>query len=187
MWLRLMKCCIKRHGKCAKNDSDMRFGILSDVGRVELQVWLQICVYSLGGNIQGGDFSSLWWLGAISRCRQLFNAVRGLQRHYKTKKHSFALGGIAFALLDSLKVPTVLDMDLIEPQNNLSFNDNRVRGAIIPIGPRFQAEVPRWEETTKIRIHENDDDLKFLGIQLWPIPKASENMEKVIGECRYDS
>ena len=27
MWLPLMKCCIKRHGKCDKNNSGLRFGI----------------------------------------------------------------------------------------------------------------------------------------------------------------
>ncbi|TKY65888.1 AT-rich interactive domain-containing protein 1 [Spatholobus suberectus] len=66
-------------------------------------------------------------------------------------------------------------MELNQPQNNLSFQDKH-------IGPSFQVEVPKW-----VGRDYNSDDLKWLGIQLWPMPDISENNTKGIGEGRRDS
>ncbi|KAK7294643.1 hypothetical protein RJT34_17533 [Clitoria ternatea] len=53
---------------------------------------------------------------------------------------------------------------------NEDLKDNHTLRAVIPIGPRFQAEVPKWDDTTNTRHHNSDDDAKWLGIKLWPIP-----------------
>ena len=57
---------------------------------------------------------------------------------------------------------------------------------VIPIGPRFQAEVPKWEGTANVR-HYNCDDLKWLGTQIWPKPHITETNTKGIGKGRFDS
>ncbi|XP_047154174.1 AT-rich interactive domain-containing protein 2-like [Vigna umbellata] len=79
------------------------------------------------------------------------------------------------------------DMELNQTQNNSLSEDNGIPRAIIPIGPRFQAEVPKWEDSTNEKCHNNDDDLKWLGIQVWPVSNISENSTKGIGEGRPDS
>ena len=79
------------------------------------------------------------------------------------------------------------DVELSQPPNNLSSEDNHIPRPVIPIGPRFQVEVPKWEGTTNVRHHHSDDDLKWLGIQLFPTLNISENKTKDIGEGRHDS
>ncbi|KAG5037755.1 hypothetical protein JHK86_018595 [Glycine max] len=77
------------------------------------------------------------------------------------------------------------DVELNQSQNNLSFEDNHIPRPVIPIGPRFQAEVPTWEDRTNIQ--HNDDSLKLMGIQLWPMPNISENKTNDVGGGRCDS
>ncbi|XP_073222862.1 uncharacterized protein [Cicer arietinum] len=45
---------------------------------------------------------------------------------------------------------------------------------VIPIGPRFQAKVPIWENRSDIKQHHEDDSLKWLGTQIWPLPIISK-------------
>lgn len=77
------------------------------------------------------------------------------------------------------------DKELSQPPNNLSSEDNHIPRPVIPIGPRFQAEVPTWEDRTNIQ--HNDDSLKLMGIQLWPMPNISENKTNDVGGGRCDS
>ncbi|KAK7395146.1 hypothetical protein VNO78_15690 [Psophocarpus tetragonolobus] len=80
------------------------------------------------------------------------------------------------------------DKGLDQTQNNSSSNDNHIPRPMIPIGPNFQAEIPKWEGKTYATHHNSDNDLKWLGIQLWPMPCVSENFNtKGIGEGRADS
>ncbi|KAK7294644.1 hypothetical protein RJT34_17534 [Clitoria ternatea] len=73
------------------------------------------------------------------------------------------------------------DMELNQPENNLTLEDNHIPRVVIPIGPRFQVEVPKWEGTTNIKHH--NDDSKWLGVQLWPIADISKQTNtKCIGE-----
>lgn len=74
-------------------------------------------------------------------------------------------------------------MELSQPLNE----ENHVPRPAIPIGPRFQAEVPEWEGTSNICYDNSDDDLKWLGVELWPMLDFVENKSKVIGEGRHDS
>ncbi|TKY65889.1 AT-rich interactive domain-containing protein 2 [Spatholobus suberectus] len=78
-------------------------------------------------------------------------------------------------------------MELNQPQNNLSSKDNHIPRPVIPIGPNFQAEVPKWEGTTYVTHQNIDDDLKWFGIQIWPRSDSSKNNTKGIGEGRPDS
>jgi hypothetical protein len=67
------------------------------------------------------------------------------------------------------------DMDLVRPPNNfLSARDNHLPRPIIPIGPRFQAKIPKWEGGTDIKLGNDDDGLKWYDTQIWPIHFISE-------------
>lgn len=79
------------------------------------------------------------------------------------------------------------DIELNLAQNNLSSEDYDTQRPVIPIGPNFQAEVPNWEGPTNIRHQNSDDDLKWLGIQLWPMNDISKNNTKGIGEGTHGS
>lgn len=57
---------------------------------------------------------------------------------------------------------------------------------VIPIGPRFQAETPEWEGTANIRHHSIDDDLKWLGTEIWPMPNIIETNNTIgVGKGRF--
>jgi len=63
------------------------------------------------------------------------------------------------------------DMDLVRSLNNfLPTRGNHLPRPIIPIGPRFQAKIPKWEGGTDIKQGNDDDGLKWYGTQIWPIP-----------------
>jgi len=78
------------------------------------------------------------------------------------------------------------DMELNQTQNNTLSDDNETPRPVIPVGPRFQAKVPKWEGSTNVRCH-NNDDLKWLGVQVWPMSNICENDTKDIGKGRPDS
>ncbi|KAJ1437357.1 hypothetical protein SESBI_03684 [Sesbania bispinosa] len=71
------------------------------------------------------------------------------------------------------------DMELNEPfKNFLSSRDSHHPRPVIPLGPRFQAEVPKWEDTANIK-HHNNEDLKWLGTQIWPmLVMSTKGIEK---------
>ncbi|RHN46391.1 putative ELM2 domain-containing protein [Medicago truncatula] len=67
------------------------------------------------------------------------------------------------------------DMELVRSFDNfLTARCNHIPRPIIPIGPRFQAKIPKWEDGTYIKLGNDDDGLKWLGTQIWPIPFISE-------------
>ena len=67
------------------------------------------------------------------------------------------------------------DMELVCSLNNfLTAKCNHLPRPIIPIGPRFQAKISKWEGGTNIKLGNDDDGLKWLGTQIWPIPFISE-------------
>ncbi|XP_058724054.1 uncharacterized protein LOC131595655 [Vicia villosa] len=81
--------------------------------------------------------------------------------------------GIATSIKEKLKEE---DMGFADSRKNfLSFRGNHLPRPFIPIGPRFQAEVPEWEVKTNINRYNSDDCLKWLGTQIWPIPSLSRN------------
>ncbi|MED6162707.1 hypothetical protein PIB30_073132 [Stylosanthes scabra] len=57
---------------------------------------------------------------------------------------------------------------------------------VIPIGPRYQAEVPRWEGATTQR-RRNCDDMKWLGTQDWPTPEITQSNRMCVRKGRPDS
>ena len=67
------------------------------------------------------------------------------------------------------------DMELVYSLNNfLTTRCNHLPRPIIPIGPRFQTKISEWESATDIKLCNDDDSLKWLGTQIWPIPFISE-------------
>ncbi|KAL5065762.1 hypothetical protein RYX36_027499 [Vicia faba] len=67
------------------------------------------------------------------------------------------------------------DMEFADSRKKfLPSRGNHLSRPFIPIGPRFQAEVPKWEVTTNIK-YNSDNCLKWLGTQIWPIPSLSSN------------
>ncbi|CAL5353105.1 unnamed protein product [Camellia sinensis] len=64
-------------------------------------------------------------------------------------------------------------------------NDDRLRLAI-PVGPRFQAEIPAWTGPPhKDCSHNESDTSKWLGIQVWPIKgNGPDTKAGVVGKGR---
>ncbi|XP_058724055.1 uncharacterized protein LOC131595656 [Vicia villosa] len=94
--------------------------------------------------------------------------------------------GIATSIKEKLKEEE--DMEFADSRKKfLSFRDNHLPRPFIPIGPRFQAEVPEWKVTTNIKQYNSDDCFKWLGTQIWPMPSFSRNNAKCIGKGRPDS
>ncbi|KAH7553803.1 hypothetical protein ACOSP7_029335 [Xanthoceras sorbifolium] len=70
--------------------------------------------------------------------------------------------------------------------------DDDLPRPVIPVGPKFQAEVPEWTgPVKKEKLYGCDGDsesLKWLGTKIWPIGKRSRNRDmKVIGKGRPES
>ncbi|KAH9736384.1 DNA topoisomerase 2 [Citrus sinensis] len=53
--------------------------------------------------------------------------------------------------------------------------------AVIPIGPKFQAEVPDWRGPITKKYLYDSESLKWLGTKIWPIEEASplSNMRRI--------
>ncbi|WJX82072.1 hypothetical protein P8452_64879 [Trifolium repens] len=75
--------------------------------------------------------------------------------------------------------PNEEDIDIVDSLKNfLPSRGNHLSRPVIPIGPRFQAEVPKWEATTNIKQYNNDDCLKWLGTQIWPMSNICKSTAK---------
>ncbi|KAL5061041.1 hypothetical protein RYX36_032645, partial [Vicia faba] len=93
--------------------------------------------------------------------------------------------GMATSIKEKLKEE---DMEFADSRKKfLPPRSNHLPRPFIPIGPRFQAEVPKWEVSTNINQYDNDDCLKWLGTQIWPIPCLSRNNAKIFEKGRPDS
>ncbi|PKA52494.1 AT-rich interactive domain-containing protein 2 [Apostasia shenzhenica] len=71
----------------------------------------------------------------------------------------------------------------------LKFGDSHLPRKRIPLGSSFQADVPNWAglPNEKHNLHEHDDDLRWLGTQIWPIRGCDvETSEDNIGKGRTD-
>ncbi|KAE9592071.1 hypothetical protein Lalb_Chr19g0125361 [Lupinus albus] len=67
----------------------------------------------------------------------------------------------------------------------LPFHGNHSSKLVIPIGPRFQAEIPQWEDLTNTRQYNIDDDSKWVENEIWPMPNIMEtNNTKGVGNGR---
>ncbi|OIW01248.1 hypothetical protein TanjilG_10409 [Lupinus angustifolius] len=68
----------------------------------------------------------------------------------------------------------------------LPFHSNRCPKLAIPIGPRFQAEIPQWEDLNNTRQYniDDDDDSKWFGNEIWPMPNIMETNTKGVGNGR---
>ncbi|CAK8541855.1 unnamed protein product [Lathyrus sativus] len=88
--------------------------------------------------------------------------------------------GVATSIKEKLKEE---DMEFADSRNKfLPSRANHLPRPFIPVGPRFQAEVPEWDVTTNIKQYNSDDCLKWLGTQIWPMPSLSKNNAKSIAK-----
>ncbi|KAK2414595.1 hypothetical protein P8452_60001 [Trifolium repens] len=84
--------------------------------------------------------------------------------------------------------PNEEDIDIVDSLRNfLPSRGNHLSRSVVPIGPRFQAEVPKWEATTNIKQYNNDDCLKWLGTQIWPMSTICKSTAKGIEKGIFDS
>ncbi|CAA0836311.1 DNA GYRASE B3 [Striga hermonthica] len=70
----------------------------------------------------------------------------------------------------------------------LNIVSDQFQKKVVPIGPRFQADVPKWAGPAE----KPDDDSKWLGTQVWPAQTRGNNNNnkgagKAIGKGRPDS
>ncbi|KAE9618062.1 hypothetical protein Lal_00041855 [Lupinus albus] len=76
------------------------------------------------------------------------------------------------------------DWKIIHP---LPFHDNHCPRLVIPVGPRFQAEIPHHENLTNIRQHHFNDDFKWFSNEVWPMPTIVETDSKGVGNGRHEA
>lgn len=75
----------------------------------------------------------------------------------------------------------------------LNFIGDHLERKAIPVGPRFQTDVPEWDDTVDksilIRSYNSDpDNLKWLGSQVWPVENGNvKPAGRIIGKGRHNS
>ncbi|XP_019188282.1 PREDICTED: AT-rich interactive domain-containing protein 1-like [Ipomoea nil] len=60
--------------------------------------------------------------------------------------------------------------------------DESLKTIVIPVGPRFQADLPEWIGPPNTG--KEKEESKWLGTQLWPIKNDDTNEERMIGKGR---
>ncbi|KAK7255859.1 hypothetical protein RIF29_29283 [Crotalaria pallida] len=75
------------------------------------------------------------------------------------------------------------DMQIIKPLSSRGYHYPRL---VIPIGPRFQAEIPQWEDITNIRPCI-DDDFKWFNCEIWSMPDIKESNIEGVGKGRHQT
>ncbi|CAL0302720.1 unnamed protein product [Lupinus luteus] len=71
--------------------------------------------------------------------------------------------------------------------HQLPFCGNQCPQLVIPVGPRFQAEIPQLENLTNIRQHHSNDNLKWVCNEVWPMPTIVETDTKGVGNGRPEA
>ncbi|KAK6935757.1 hypothetical protein RJ641_032787 [Dillenia turbinata] len=77
------------------------------------------------------------------------------------------------------------------PKDWLEFIETNYTRAVMPVGRRFQANIPEWNNTTNSETDGNskgeDDTARWLGTRIWPIEaRSTETGEEMIGRGRPD-
>ncbi|KAL2898777.1 AT-rich interactive domain-containing protein 2 [Bienertia sinuspersici] len=80
--------------------------------------------------------------------------------------------------------------NLQSPQKSvdwLQYINDCLPGLVIPIGPRFQADVPEWTEASNERYANGDlDSSRWLGTKTWPLHNEGKDSGHKIGKGRAD-
>ncbi|XP_041024764.1 uncharacterized protein LOC121265264 [Juglans microcarpa x Juglans regia] len=88
-------------------------------------------------------------------------------------------------IIDSVQKPRSVADFIHSAVSLISGDDHLPRRPVVPIGSKFQAEVPEW------RRHENEsENLKWLGTRVWPMEsqiKETSTMMKAVGKGRRNS
>ncbi|XP_057808077.1 uncharacterized protein LOC131022583 [Salvia miltiorrhiza] len=75
----------------------------------------------------------------------------------------------------------------------LNFIGDHLQRKAIPVGPRFQTDVPEWDDTVDRSIlissyNSDSDNLKWLGSQVWPTENGNiKSTVRRIGKGRHNS
>lgn len=89
-----------------------------------------------------------------------------------------------------MQMPIDTSHKRLRPRDWLEYTNNFVPRLVIPIGPRFQADVPQWAGVSKEYSSCGDnelDTLKWLGTRIWPIEdKEAKIKEDVIKEGKLN-
>jgi hypothetical protein len=97
----------------------------------------------------------------------------------------------ALGIIDSVQNPVAV-ADFIDSAMRILSSGDHLRRPVIPIGSKFQAEIPEWTGQDKRKnIYGGDDDsenLKWLGTRILPMEGMStETTEKAVGKGRHDA
>ncbi|KAG6697600.1 hypothetical protein I3843_09G202000, partial [Carya illinoinensis] len=88
-------------------------------------------------------------------------------------------------IIDSVQRPQSVADFIHSAASLISGDDHLPRRLVVPIGPKFQAEVPEW------RGHENEsENLKWLGTRVWPMEsqiKETSTRMKAVEKGRRNS
>ncbi|CAL5192256.1 unnamed protein product [Lathyrus oleraceus] len=131
------------------------------------------------------DYSHLGDVEDYAKLPSYLRNEESLYTHVRDLMENNYSYGIGTSIKEKLKED---DMEFGDFQKKfLPARGKHLPRPFIPVGPRFQAKVPKWEVTTNIKQYNSDDCLKWLGTQIWPIPSLSRNNAKSIGKGRSDS
>ncbi|XP_059428684.1 AT-rich interactive domain-containing protein 2-like [Corylus avellana] len=97
----------------------------------------------------------------------------------------------ALGIIDSIQNPVAVADFIDSAMRMISSGDHFCR-PVIPIGPKFQAEIPEWTCLEKRKnLYGGDDDsenLKWLGTRIWPMEgRNTETTVKAVGKGRHDA
>lgn len=91
-----------------------------------------------------------------------------------------------------VKLQQAVRLLITQSDSESESESENLRRAVIPIGPKFQAELPEWMgPVNKGNLYGSDGDLetlKWLGTKIWPIEEVNPRSKmKKIGRGRPDS
>ncbi|KAG6427626.1 hypothetical protein SASPL_111872 [Salvia splendens] len=109
--------------------------------------------------------------------------------------HNLAISNV----VRNLNLPTLSGTQRkhLEPSHRsirlLNFIGDHLQRKVIPVGPRFQTDVPKWDDTVDLGIRissykSDSDNLKWLGSQVWPIvTRNMKSTRREIGKGKNNS
>jgi hypothetical protein len=95
----------------------------------------------------------------------------------------------ALGIIDSVQNPVAVADFIDSAMRMISSGDHFCR-PVVPIGPKFQAEIPEWTCLEKRKNHYGGDDdsenLKWLGTRTWPMEgRNTKTTVKAVGKGRH--
>ncbi|KAL8039240.1 hypothetical protein ABFX02_10G022300 [Erythranthe guttata] len=114
--------------------------------------------------------------------------------HKDTSRIVYSDKSINGSNLLSPEKPIVNEVRQLPPHRRsprlLNSIEDHLQTSVVPVGPRFQADVPEWRNILIGAYKSDSDNSKWLGSKVWPIEIEIENMKtnkRKIGKGRLDS